>query len=56
VRYDTLVKNAVVIDGCGAPAARADVGIVDGRIAELGQLSVSASRTIEGNRDDPRQR
>jgi N-acyl-D-aspartate/D-glutamate deacylase len=43
------VKNAVVIDGCGAPAARADVGIVDGRIAELGQLSVSASRTIDAS-------
>jgi N-acyl-D-aspartate/D-glutamate deacylase len=44
---DLLVKNGMVIDGTGAPARRADVGIVAGRIAEIGSLSATAKRTID---------
>ena len=44
---DLLIKNGLVIDGTGAPARRADVGIVAGRIAEIGSLSATAERTID---------
>src|SRR3981189_110359 len=48
--YDILIKNGTLIDGTGAPAKRADVGIAGGKIVEVGALSGSARRTI--NADD----
>ena len=36
--FDTLIKNAQVIDGSGSPAFPADVAIQDGVIAAVGQL------------------
>src|SRR5262252_3802300 len=33
--YDTLIRNATVIDGSGEPAYRADVALRDGRIAAI---------------------
>ena len=45
--YDLLIKNARIIDGSGMPAFRGDVGIKDGKIAELGKLSGPAKRTID---------
>ena len=37
--YDLLIKDARVVDGSGLPAYGADVGIREGRIAEIGRLS-----------------
>jgi N-acyl-D-amino-acid deacylase len=37
-RFDTIVKNAMIIDGTRAPRYRGDIGIKDGRIAEIGRL------------------
>ncbi len=37
-RFDTVVKNGMIIDGTRAPRYRGDIGIKDGRIAELGKL------------------
>ncbi len=38
--YDTLIRNGMVIDGTGSRAAfRADVGVANGRIAAVGDLS-----------------
>ena len=34
--YDLLIKNGRVADGSGMPSFIADVGIVDGRIADVG--------------------
>ena len=34
-RFDTIIKNGMVIDGTRAPRYRGDIGIKDGRIAEL---------------------
>lgn len=34
---NTLIKNGTVVDGTGAPAYRADIRIVDGVIAEIGE-------------------
>ena len=45
--YDLLIKNGSVIDGSGNPAFRADVGVQNGKVVELGKLSGAASRTID---------
>jgi N-acyl-D-aspartate/D-glutamate deacylase len=45
--YDLLIKNGRIIDGSGMPAFRGDVGITNGKIAELGKLSGPAKRTVD---------
>lgn len=40
---DLLIKNGRVVDGSGLPSYVADVGIKDGKIAEIGRLSGSAA-------------
>ena len=42
--FDLLIRGGQVIDGSGAPAAAADVGIRGDRIAAVGQLSNRAAR------------
>ncbi|MGH3665868.1 MAG: hypothetical protein ACRDU8_07245, partial [Egibacteraceae bacterium] len=37
MRCDLVLADAVVIDGTGAPAVRADVGVHDGRVAAIGE-------------------
>ncbi|MER6126489.1 D-aminoacylase [Streptomyces sp. NPDC001795] len=43
---DHLIRGATVVDGTGRPAYRADVGIRDGRIAAIGEITEEA-RTSE---------
>ncbi|GGV89337.1 amidohydrolase [Streptomyces massasporeus] len=43
---DHVIKGATVVDGTGAPAYTADVGIRDGRIAVIGRIT-EESRTTE---------
>jgi N-acyl-D-aspartate/D-glutamate deacylase len=45
--YDLLIKNGLVVDGSGMPAFRGDVGVRNGKIAEIGKLSSPATRTID---------
>src|SRR2546421_9562595 len=46
--YDLLIRAARVVDGAGNPWYRADIGVRDGRIVAVGDLSHdSASRTID---------
>jgi N-acyl-D-aspartate/D-glutamate deacylase len=45
--YDLLVKNGLIVDGSGMPAFRGDVGVKDGKIAEIGKLSGPAERTVD---------
>ena len=45
--YDLLIKNGLIVDGSGMPAFRGDVGIKDGKIAEIGKLSSPAKKTID---------
>ena len=44
--YDLLVTGAMVIDGTGAPARRADVAIRAGRIAKIGSIERSAATDV----------
>ena len=46
---DLLIKNARVVDGTGAAPYRADVGVQDGKILEVGTIDASAKHTIDAN-------
>jgi N-acyl-D-amino-acid deacylase len=47
--YDLLIRNGRIVDGSGTPSFRGDVGIKDGKIAEIGKLSGAAKRTIDAD-------
>jgi N-acyl-D-aspartate/D-glutamate deacylase len=47
--FDLLIKNGLVVDGTGKSGRRANVAITDGRIAEIGAVEGSASRTIDAS-------
>ncbi|HYN10264.1 MAG TPA: D-aminoacylase [Vicinamibacterales bacterium] len=42
--FDLVITNARLIDGTGAPARRADIGINDGKIVRIGTLGEAQSR------------
>ncbi len=46
-KFDILIKNGHVIDGTGRPRFKADVGVKDGKIASVGELSGSADKVID---------
>ncbi len=43
--YDTLLLGGRIVDGTGAPARVADVGLVDGRVSAIGDLSGAYATT-----------
>lgn len=45
--YDTVIKGGSIIDGTGAARFGADIGIVEGRIATIGQIDTDAATTID---------
>ena len=45
--FDLVVRNGTVVDGSGSPRFRADVGVVGGRIAEIGRIRETARETID---------
>jgi N-acyl-D-amino-acid deacylase len=46
--FDVLIANGRVVDGTGAPWFRADIGIVDDRIAAMGSLAgATANVTVD---------
>jgi N-acyl-D-amino-acid deacylase len=48
--YDTVVRNGRVIDGTGSPWYSGDIGIREGRIAAIGNLTnAPARRTIDAH-------
>ncbi len=48
--FDLLIRNGLVVDGSGADGFEAGVGLRDGRIARVGDLSkATAKRTIDAS-------
>ena len=48
--YDLIVKNGMIVDGTGFARYRADVGIEDGTIVEIGRLGrTAAAATIDAD-------
>ena len=47
-KYDRVLKGGMVVDGTRAPRYRADIGVKDGRIAEIGQIDpADAEETLD---------
>ncbi len=44
---DHLIRGATVIDGTGAPGRPADIGIRDGRIVAIGEVTEDAAETFD---------
>jgi N-acyl-D-aspartate/D-glutamate deacylase len=42
--FDLVVKNGMIIDGSGLPRFRADVGIKDGKIVEIGRINGASTK------------
>ena len=47
--FDLLIRNGTLVDGSGMPRYRADVGVSQGRIAEIGRISSPADETIDAD-------
>lgn len=45
--YDLLIQNGRIVDGSGMPSFIGDVGVRQGKIADIGKLSGQAARTID---------
>jgi len=45
--FDLLIRDGTLVDGTGAPARRADVAIRGGRIAAVGDITGTATRTLD---------
>jgi N-acyl-D-amino-acid deacylase len=43
--FDLIIRNATIIDGTKAPRFRGDIGVCDGRIADIGTLDRSRADT-----------
>lgn len=47
-KFDFSIKNGTIVDGSGAAWFNGDVGICDGKISFIGDLSyTNSSRTID---------
>ena len=48
--FDTIIRGGSVVDGTGAAARTADIGISDGRISEIGQgLTDKSARVLDAD-------
>jgi len=45
--YDLIIRNGTIVDGSGMPRYRADVGVMDGRIAAIGRLKGGAVEVVD---------
>ena len=37
-RYDRVIRGGMIVDGSRLPRFRGDIGIKDGRVAEIGRI------------------
>jgi N-acyl-D-aspartate/D-glutamate deacylase len=44
---DLIIRGGEVVDGTGKPRRRADVGVRDGRIVEIGQIQADAGSVVD---------
>src|SRR5439155_11883058 len=45
--HDLAIRNALLLDGVGSSPRHGDLGVRDGRIAEIGEVTDSAKETID---------
>ena len=43
-QFDTVIKNGTIVDGTKVPRYQADLGIKDGKVAEIGKISSSDAK------------
>ena len=43
-QFDTVIKNGTIVDGTKVPRYQADLGIKDGKVAEIGRLNSSDAK------------
>jgi len=48
--YDLIIRGGSLIDGTGTEARTADVAVVDGVIADVGEVSGTATRENDADR------
>jgi len=44
--FDLVVKNGMIVDGSGLPRYRADIGVKDGKIVEIGRINGAAAKEM----------
>ena len=44
--FDLVVKDGMIVDGSGLPRYRGDIGVKDGKIAEIGRINGAAKETL----------
>jgi N-acyl-D-aspartate/D-glutamate deacylase len=47
VHYDLVIRNGTVVDGSGRPSVRGDVGVKDGRVAQIGTIRDGGTEEID---------
>ena len=45
--FDLKIVGGTIVDGSGSEGYRGDVGILDGRVAALGEIKGDAARTLD---------
>ncbi len=46
---DTIIRGGDIVDGTGAASFRGDIGVKDGRIAEIGKIASTAAEEIDAD-------